>query len=122
MAEGLCFPFAVKESRKRGGQVVHALVTHPATGKRFWHAWVERRGLVYDDVNHRLAIRRFYDLFKPTDVRTYSPLEAMVYAVRTRHYGPWERGETGPPPEPPPPARLKAARARSARRPTRRPM
>jgi hypothetical protein len=96
-AQGMCFQHAVKEA-KRGGTVVHALVTNPVTSKRFFHAWVERKGKVYDDLKHHLGISRFYELFQPEEVRRYSDIEAMVYAVRTGHYGPWESDETGPPP------------------------
>jgi len=94
-ATGLCFPTAVKEAGARGGEVVHALVTHPVTRQSFWHAWVERDGRVYDDTGAQLPVSRFYEMFEPVDVRRYSDTEAMVYAVRTGHHGPWEPGETG---------------------------
>ena len=113
---GLCFPYAWQESRARGGVIVHAFITHPATGKRFWHAWVERRGRVYDDAGHHLPVRRFYALMNPRDVRRYTVVEAAVNMLRTRHHGPWEHEET---PSPPPPRRRsrkrKAWRAEQAR-------
>lgn len=101
MSSGLCFPFATNEARERGGEVVHAYITNPATKKSFWHAWVERNGKVYDDIGHHMPIPKFYEMMNPEDVRRYSDLEAMVYAVRTKHHGPWELGETGPPPRVP---------------------
>jgi len=103
---GRCFPTAAQEARERGGEIVHAIITHPwagheTTGKPFWHAWVERDGLVYDDAQHRMPIAKFYELFQPKDVRRYSHYEANTCMLRTRHHGPWESGEMGDKPSPP---------------------
>lgn len=99
--DGLCFPFAIKDSSDNGGEVVHALITNPATGARFWHAWVERDGKVYDNKEHHLSIETFYEKLKPEQVRRYKDYEAMVYAVRAKHSGPWDLSEIGAPPKPP---------------------
>ena len=98
---GLCFPTATREAADRGGEVVHALVTHPVSRMRYWHAWVERDGRVYDNTVAQLPIAKFYELFQPKDVRRYSHYEANTCMLRTRHHGPWESGEMGDKPSPP---------------------
>jgi hypothetical protein len=70
------------------------------TSETFWHAWVERDGRVYDNTGSKISIAKFYKMFQPESVRRYSDTEAMVYAVRTRHHGPWGPDETGDKPRP----------------------
>jgi hypothetical protein len=110
MSSGLCFPYAMKYASKHGGEVVHAFVTNPATGKSFWHAWVEKGGVVHDDLDHNLPTEKFYAMMRPEQIRRYSDTEAMVYALRTGHHGPWEAGEAGE--KPIAPKRVRAASAK----------
>lgn len=97
--DGLCFAWVLKHAR--GGDVVaHGVVTPPG-GSPFWHAWVERDGRAYDNTGGSMSLADHRATFKPEQVERYADHEALVYAVRTGHAGPWTAEERGPRPAAP---------------------
>jgi len=93
---GLCFPWAAQNSGK-DDVVVHGMVMHPMTRKRFAHAWIERGDTVLDwqTRDHVTPWKKssFYETVKPTKMVRYSPWEAKVMCLRHGHSGPWGRRE-----------------------------
>ena len=102
---GQCFPYAnnllrtmldddvIPESQIK---LCHGVVIEPfaADPNPHVHAWIEARGLVYDWQlsivgKNGMAIDTYYELFKPQNVKKYSPHEALATFVRHRHHGPW---------------------------------
>jgi hypothetical protein len=102
---GQCFPYAnnllrtmldddvIPESQIK---LCHGVVIEPfaADPNPHVHAWIEARGLVYDWQlsivgKNGMAIDTYYELFKPQNVKKYSPHEALTTFVRHRHHGPW---------------------------------
>lgn len=101
--EGDCYEAAyllAKQLNDAGAPAIvcHGIVTgnaEPVIGKRFGHAWVEMGDVVFDNSNGReTATRRarYYQngTIDPSEVRRYEWQDAMLWALRTRHYGPWE--------------------------------
>lgn len=80
--------------------LVHAGVTGQARleGKLYFHAWVEVMGhgmpfvLDYSSGNEIVMPAPLYrHLSRHTHLREYMPAEAMAEAVRSGHYGPWDK-------------------------------
>ena len=100
---GECFSYATHEANQNGGVVVHAVVTEPLARepKSYAHAWVERDGLVFDNMGaimgRRLSIEDFHHLFKPKKVQRYSAEDAFLNAIRIGHHGPWTKKELARP-------------------------
>lgn len=95
---GECFEWAYVTVPEQG-RLVHAIVAHPWTKKRFAHAWLEVGGRVYDwqSVVQGLGPgkrgwtrKAFYEAYRPRALRSYTFTEARRQAVRHRHSGPWE--------------------------------
>lgn len=97
---GLCFQFALDFARKHMSKgrdeskdpvVVHGKVQKPLDRKWMDHAWVEFRGKVYDNVFTKgVDPVEYKRLFHPKALARYSAVQALVQAVRNRHFGPWE--------------------------------
>lgn len=94
-AEGDCFRYAYNFVRKQGGTLIHAVVTHPWSGKRFPHAWVEKGGKVFDwQASQGLgkgvrSVEDFRELWKPSEEVSYSADEALGFVARQKTFGPW---------------------------------
>lgn len=104
---GECFPWAIKfisdvdKERSETGLtgddpvMIHAVITHPETGKQYEHAWVEMNDRVYDwqnmEMDKRGSIEKdlFYSVTQPTNIRQFTAEEAMVNMLRVGHSGPW---------------------------------
>lgn len=91
---GDCFRFATKNASK-GSLVVHGSVLLPGTQKRILHAWIEKKGRVYDWQNKDthpkgIPIERFYMQTDAEPHKKYTPEEALANAARTRNWGPWD--------------------------------
>jgi hypothetical protein len=82
-------------------KLVHALVTHPTTERRYTHAWVEAGGKCFEYSNGRYmvvepAYRWLYyqplgvKTNRPDEYRTYTREEALKHLVESGNYGPWE--------------------------------
>ena len=110
IACGQCYSWAYREVQESGGTLVHGTVSEPFAHPphQYDHAWVERRGKVYDwqtmEAHHGGKFsgngypkKIFYELFKPTRMTRYSAAKAMDAIVKSRggidgggmHYGPW---------------------------------
>jgi hypothetical protein len=94
---GLCYTAALRwarEAEDRDWVVVHGTVLSERAGKRIEHAWCERGGWVVDlamPAGARLIERgRCYRAVQPGVRKSYSPEEAMILAIRSRHDGPWD--------------------------------
>jgi hypothetical protein len=93
---GMCFQYAYQYMRKNGGTVVHSTVHDPWDHHAFEHAWVEKDGMVYDWQNMVLRDtgpqpeKKFYEMWKPKNIRKFTDEEAMISLARNGHYGPWE--------------------------------
>jgi hypothetical protein len=103
-ATGDCYEAAAKLLLFGGmpeeARLVHGNVTGqgPVAGIRFGHAWVELGDLVFDHSNGRhLVVPRdqYYRVGKIKKPRRYHPVEAKLYLLRRRHYGPWRQTENG---------------------------
>lgn len=77
--------------------LVHGVVSGqgPLEGRRFGHAWVEVDDVVVDASNGRnLVLPRdaYYRLGRVVaeECRRYTPEEATIEMVRSKHWGPWE--------------------------------
>lgn len=93
--QGDCFEFAYNYVKDNGGTLFHAVVTHPWSKKRFWHAWVEKGGKIIDwqsymGVDHSARARKeWYANWRPTRIRAYGKSQAFMAMVKNKHYGPW---------------------------------
>ena len=96
--EGTCF----KESfhyveRNPNMFLVHGIITvpyGPLEGMSFSHAWVEDGDTVHEISNGnnvRMPRNEYYELQNITQYERYNWTEAREHAVKTRHYGPWNR-------------------------------
>jgi len=97
---GQCFPW-VLENCSGDDVVVHGRVWHQPTKKRFWHAWIERNGRVYDWQRSEMRepwydMEGFYRITKPTHVKKYPWRKARKIAKtwcvefpRVQPFGPW---------------------------------
>jgi len=93
--QGRCYELAfsfVKDFDDVEGELVHGTIYVPKDEKRIHHAWVElKSGLVYEPVTNSIFEKKFfYKVFKPQDQKRYTRKEAMIKAVTSKHYGPWE--------------------------------
>ena len=98
--EGECFEIAgmaIVAKMDPDAFLVHAEVEGqgPVAGRRFPHAWIEIGDNVYDYSGNRHVGPKepYYALGKPTEIRRYTRIEAMVHIVETEHWGPWEDKE-----------------------------
>lgn len=94
-----CFEWALKSARA-GDVVVHAEVA-PAGREPFWHAWIERRGRALDNEGNDVDAATFRQAMGVRKEDRYPDYEALVYAFKTSHFGPWELEERGQPPPAP---------------------
>jgi len=75
--------------------VVHAMV-HPKWHNRpYPHAWVESNNKCFDWQMRQTKVgnlpkKDFYREYNPTDVKTYTPTEAIRALVKNKHHGPWD--------------------------------
>jgi len=82
--------------REGSGLLVHGEVVSPANGRVIKHAWVELDDYVWEpQTQYYLRKSDFYDVFKPKVWAKYTPLEAARWAVKTKHFGPWEEERSG---------------------------
>jgi hypothetical protein len=79
-------------------QIVHALVTHPGTGQRHCHAWVEAGGLVFEFANGFRVVmpkERYYRLGEVNpdplagEYAYYDRELARECLLEHGTYGPW---------------------------------
>jgi hypothetical protein len=76
-------------------RVVHAIV-HPKWHPRAYaHAWIESQGKCYDWQMEKTGVKAipledFYSLYNPTNIKKFTPGEAVGNMVRSGHHGPWE--------------------------------
>lgn len=88
-------------AQEEGYTLVHGVVNGQGSlaGRRIGHAWVEVDDgpvvMVVDVSNDRhLVMPRdaYYQLGRvvPEECRRYTPEEAIIEMVRSRHWGPWE--------------------------------
>lgn len=106
---GRCFEWALKNARA-GDVVVHAEVSPPGRDP-FWHAWIERRGRALDNEGSDADATAFRRAMGVREEDRYADHEALAYALRAGHWGPWRPEERGPPPPPPPARRRRPPRA-----------
>mgnify|MGYP001608771103 FL=1 len=95
IAGGDCFGYAAMTAIKNNrGVVVHALVR--PWGKKYHHAWLERRGKVYDWQTMTLGNKKpvpvatFYRIYTPTSIIRYTALQAAKNVLKYQHMGPWD--------------------------------
>lgn len=94
---GDCFGWALANARGPKDVLVHAKVKDPWTGKRYWHAYVERGSKILDWQSAQglgpgrkgWSKKTFEETYQPTQQRRYASDRANVCALRTRHAGPW---------------------------------
>lgn len=97
---GLCYTAALRWARDAEEQdwvVVHGSVLSELAGKRIDHAWCERGEFVVDlamPIGSRIIEReRYYRVVNPEVGRVYSADEALLFAMKNRHDGPWDEFE-----------------------------
>jgi len=96
---GDCFRFATMKATEmfadgimKDIKVVHALVKPQK--KKYEHAWIEADGRCFDwqmsiTGKHSLPIKEFYEFYKPTNIKKYTPTEAIRSMIQNKHHGPW---------------------------------
>ena len=82
-------------------KLIHAQVSGQGKleGVRFWHAWIETQGVALDFANgRRIGIRaeKYRAAGRASNVREYEIMQALVEAARSRHWGPWGKGNYEP--------------------------
>lgn len=82
-------------------KLIHAQVSGQGKlrGVRFWHAWVETQGVALDLANGRrigMRVDKYRAAGGVLNVREYEVAQALIEAVRSRHWGPWGEGSYGP--------------------------
>jgi len=82
----------VKKGAKETHKVVHGLVTN-ALDKTFAHAWIEDKGMVYDNNigNKGWPIKKYYKAFNPQKTKKYTSIEAIQNMFKHRNHGPWHK-------------------------------
>lgn len=105
---GECFSYANKKAldldmEGEEATVVHGTVTHPWDNNSYEHAWVEHGDKVYDwqtMVAHSSKYagngwprEAFYNIWKPINTISYTPLEATRMMIKTKSHGPWTEEE-----------------------------
>jgi predicted ABC-type ATPase len=82
---------ALAKMMRKEVKLCHGYPTHPPTGKKMGHAWVEVGDLVMD---HDMALpkRTYYAVgqIDPTTVTKYTAKQAMEQALKKGTYGPFE--------------------------------
>jgi len=100
---GDCFQVSAQRLMSPGfpdGLLVHGLPVNQSeehAGKRYWHAWIEVNGTVYDfsrGKRLRIAKAEYYHLAQLTEkhVYRYDRETARSILLRTENYGPWVPG------------------------------
>jgi hypothetical protein len=100
---GDCFNYAFLDHiTRKPSTLVHAIVQHPHSGKKFYHAWTEDDNKVYDWQTMKLGMSKyagqgwpkdeFYSVYKPTDIKKY-PGSVGNFRSKFKHTGPWENQE-----------------------------
>jgi hypothetical protein len=91
ISHGDCFRAATKWAADNEADVVHGLVTN-AEGRRFYHAWAEKGGMVYDttiDLMGTMTAQRYYAVVHAEIVDRYAGIDALAKCVREGNWGPW---------------------------------
>jgi len=99
---GNCYPAAYRIATKSDLGLVDPKLCQgtatprfgPLKGISYSHAWVEAGGMAYDYSSHnRVAMNAeaYRALGRITAVTEFGPAEAMMAAVASGHYGPWEK-------------------------------
>ena len=102
-AIGQCYPHAVKLAQQTTDEefsdlskfkVIHGRITDKWSGESVEHAWVEKRGMIFDWQTHQTkpdGIPRdvYYDQFQPEAYEEYTAEEAIVNCMKNRQMGPW---------------------------------
>lgn len=92
--EGRCYELALKYIMAEDeGTLVHGVVWSYVRGEMIGHAWVvSKDGLaVWEPVSDKVFPKAWlYNKFRMREEQTYTPEEAMIMAVKTKNYGPWE--------------------------------
>ncbi len=75
-------------------KLVHAKVTN-LEGRTFSHGWLELKGKVIDSSRGRddprvMYATQFRDVMNAENIIEYTPVEAMIKAVREKNLGPWD--------------------------------
>jgi hypothetical protein len=76
-------------------EVCHGLALEPSANVLFGHAWVEARGVAFDNSKGRGLVMPVADYYRqvwirPQDVRRYSLKRALALIRETGTWGPWE--------------------------------
>lgn len=94
--EGDCFEVAYATAQQiPGSEIVHGIPLGQAgnaEGRRYWHAWVELNGLVFDFSNGLQVIMRSERYYRIGDVKLmwrFKEDEYEYQALNFEHYGPW---------------------------------
>jgi len=96
--KGMCYQqagrYAMDHADEPGLTLVHGTVSGqgPLKGVRFGHAWIERGDTVVETTLGDKEIPKdlYYAIGEVSDAAAYTPREAMVLMLRTKHWGPWE--------------------------------
>ena len=93
---GDCYRYAYNKIKQfPNSTLVHGEVQDPWSGKKFSHAWIEHGGGQIDDWQSSIRGKglydseKFYNQWKPSNVKKYNQTQAQIKAVKTGHYGPW---------------------------------
>ena len=103
--DGDCYGWALNHVRP-GDAIVHGTVVFPLTRERGGHAWIERKGRVYDNnlanfMKDSLPVPDYYRAMQAEADDRYTDYEVQVYTLRTGRPGPWTENERGSKPEAP---------------------
>ena len=99
---GDCFEAAYRFLTTRGlgapgrYMLVHGNVAKLSQGHCVNHAWVEEGDIVHELSKGRhlqFMKTEYYEFHGVKNVRQYSHKEALMAALTTRHYGPWDEIE-----------------------------
>lgn len=74
-------------------RLVHGNIAKLSQGEAVNHAWIEERDLVHEVSNGRNEVfskEAYYKRHGITNVRIYTPEEALVQMARHGHWGPWD--------------------------------
>ena len=101
---GLCFHWVHKQAlgvAVDGGNITvfHGVVTEPFTSNSYPHAWIVKDGLIQDWQTMVMGgskfayegwpIDLFYETFKPTEIREYTPRQLRGLTIQHEHMGPF---------------------------------
>ena len=98
---GACYQangnFIISQMNDKTFKLCHGVAILATDGRPFGHAWIEKGNLVMDFSNGKnkaLPKKKYYELgkipVKGHKVYKYTPKEAAMRMVKTKHWGPWE--------------------------------